>query len=162
MGTPQPLAPIWRARRTSTALWTTLAVCVGLLTGVGVFTFGYAKGASYLTNDPNACVNCHVMRDEHAGWMKSSHAHVAVCNDCHSPAGFVPKYYTKARNGFFHSLAFTTGHFPDNIHINQFNYGVTRNACSKCHQEMTSAMEAVRGHAPGVDCIPCHSRVGHQ
>ncbi len=140
--------------------WSALAVTVGLAMGVGLFTFGYAQGASYMTNNPDACANCHVMRDQYAGWMKSSHGNVAVCNDCHSPAGFVPKYYTKARNGFFHSLAFTTGWFPDNIRINSFNYEVTQNACVKCHQPIVSAMEGV--HGEGVDCIQCHNQVGHQ
>ncbi|MCW5964252.1 MAG: cytochrome c nitrite reductase small subunit [Bryobacterales bacterium] len=145
------ISPIW---------WTALAMGVGLTMGVGLFTFGYAQGASYMTNNPDACANCHVMREQHSGWMKSSHGNVAVCNDCHSPAGFVPKYYTKARNGFFHSLAFTTGWFPDNIRINNFNYEVTNNACVKCHQPMVAAMEGV--HGEGVDCIQCHNQVGHQ
>lgn len=162
MDTPRPSQPSRFVPRASTALWTSLAVCLGLLLGVGIFTFGYARGASYLTNDPNACVNCHVMRDQYSGWMKSSHAHVAVCNDCHSPPSLVPKYYTKARNGFFHSLAFTTGWYPDNIQINDFNYAVTKSACSKCHGDLVSAMSAVRGHQAGSDCIQCHSRVGHQ
>ena len=30
-------------------------IMVGVLCGVGAFTFGYGKGASYLSNDPNAC-----------------------------------------------------------------------------------------------------------
>jgi hypothetical protein len=27
------------------------------------YTFVYAKGYSYLTNDPGACANCHIMAD---------------------------------------------------------------------------------------------------
>jgi cytochrome c nitrite reductase small subunit len=142
--------------------WISFAVLLGLAAGVGLFTFGYAQGASYLTNDPAACANCHVMRDHYAGWMKGSHGNVAVCNDCHSPSGLLPKYYTKARNGFFHSVAFTTGWFPDNIRINEFNYGVTQNACAKCHQQMVSTMDATRGHGEGANCIECHHNVGHE
>jgi formate-dependent nitrite reductase cytochrome c552 subunit len=41
-------------------------------------------------------------------WQQSSHQHVAVCNDCHLPHDAVGKWVTKADNGFFHSLAFTT------------------------------------------------------
>ena len=84
-----------------------LGILTGAFVGVGVYTFGYAQGASYLTNDPAACVNCHVMREQYEGWMKGSHGKVAVCNDCHAPAGFFGKYMTKAINGFNHSLAFT-------------------------------------------------------
>lgn len=162
MASEQPPAGSSSPLGIGAAWWGTLAVGIGLAIGVGMFTFGYAQGASYLTNDPAACANCHVMRDQYAGWMKGSHGNVAVCNDCHSPAGFVPKYYTKARNGFFHSLAFTTGWFPDHIQINNFNFGVTQNACAKCHGEMVSAMESTRGHGEGVNCIQCHSDVGHQ
>ena len=36
--------------------------------GIGAYTFVYARGASYLTNDPAACVNCHVMREPYDGW----------------------------------------------------------------------------------------------
>ena len=41
--------------------WVYLAAIfvVGSLVGVGTFTFGYANGAAYLSNDPKACINCH-------------------------------------------------------------------------------------------------------
>jgi cytochrome c nitrite reductase small subunit len=75
-------------------------VVVGIALGVGAYTFVYARGASYLTNDPTACVNCHVMREQLDGWLASSHRAVAVCNDCHAPHDLVGKYATKAVNGF--------------------------------------------------------------
>ena len=66
-----------------------LAVLASLLTGAFVgasgFTFVSAKGASYLTDDPAVCVNCHIMRDEYAGWQRSSHHTHATCNDSHLP-----------------------------------------------------------------------------
>jgi cytochrome c nitrite reductase small subunit len=40
-----------------------LAILIGALAGIGGYTFYYAKGLSYLSNDPRACVNCHIMRD---------------------------------------------------------------------------------------------------
>ena len=60
-------------------------IVFGLLVGLGLYTFVYARGASYLTNDPAACANCHVMSEQYDGWLKSSHHAVAVCNDCHTP-----------------------------------------------------------------------------
>jgi hypothetical protein len=39
-----------------------VAVLVGVAFGLGAFTFVYARGASYLTNDPAACANCHTRR----------------------------------------------------------------------------------------------------
>ena len=88
-------------------------VFVGVLIGIGSYTFVYAKGYSYLTNDPQACANCHVMQDHFDAWTRASHRAVAVCNDCHTPPGLVPKYLTKAQNGFWHSFYFTTGRYPD-------------------------------------------------
>jgi cytochrome c nitrite reductase small subunit len=138
-----------------------LAAIVGACLGLGLYTFGYAKGSSYLTDDPDACANCHVMREQHDSWMKSSHGKVAVCNDCHTPPGFVAKYATKAVNGFFHSLAFTSGHFPDEIQITRRNFDVTESACLKCHAEIVEGIRGTRQHRADVSCIGCHQTVGH-
>jgi cytochrome c nitrite reductase small subunit len=93
--------------------------------------------------------------------MKSSHGKVAVCNDCHTPPGVVAKYGTKALNGFFHSLAFTTGHFPDQIQITGRNMRVTQSACLKCHEDVVTGIRATRSHGAEVDCVQCHNTVGH-
>ena len=58
-----------------------LALTVGGAAGVGAYTFVYARGASYVTNDPAACVKCHVMRPQFDGWIKYSHHAVAETND---------------------------------------------------------------------------------
>ena len=89
-----------------------LAVLAGLVIGLGAYTFIYAKGYSYLTNNPEACTNCHVMRAEYDGWVKSSHRHAATCNDCHTPHNLIGKYAVKLNNGFWHSFYFTTGRYP--------------------------------------------------
>ena len=139
-----------------------LSAAIGMTAGVGLYTFVYAKGASYLTNDPAACANCHVMREQFDGWVKSSHRSVAGCNDCHTPHDFFGKYYTKARNGFWHSFYFTTGGFHEPIRINEFNHKVTESACRSCHENVTQAIEG--GHADmggELSCTRCHSNVGH-
>src|SRR5512134_161926 len=92
---------------------------VGLLVGVGSYTFYYAQGASYLSNDPRACVNCHIMRPQYDGWQKSSHHFVATCNDCHVPHDFVRKYLTKGENGFWHSYGFTFQNFHEPIQMRE-------------------------------------------
>jgi cytochrome c nitrite reductase small subunit len=138
-----------------------LAVVFGVLLGLGFYTFGYARGSSYLTDDPNACANCHVMREQHESWMKGSHHSAAVCNDCHTPPGFAAKYATKALNGFLHSLAFTSGRFPDEIQITRRNFEVTESACLKCHEEIVLGIRATREHREDVSCIACHQTAGH-
>src|SRR5436190_16559621 len=110
-----------------------VGVTLGAALGVGGYTFLYARGASYFTNNPQACANCHVMQPYYDGWIKSSHRAVAVCNDCHAPHdNVVHKYWVKGDNGFWHSLKFTTGKFPDNIQMREVNRRVTENACLHC------------------------------
>src|SRR5262245_12223311 len=141
------------------------AVLVGLAVGIGAYTFVYAKGYAYLTNDPAACANCHIMRDHFEAWTRGSHRAVATCNDCHTPPGLIPKYLTKARNGFWHSFYFTVGGYPDPLRITPRNEAVTEQACRKCHEELTASIEAVRAsaaaHAAKLSCIRCHRTVGH-
>lgn len=136
-------------------------VTLGVLIGIGGFTFVYARGSSYMTNDPAACANCHVMREYYTAWQKSSHRSVAVCNDCHTPHGFVPKYVTKARNGFWHSYYFTTGNFPDNIQITARNHEIANDSCQKCHAALTQAL-APGPHGQPTGCVRCHGTVGHR
>jgi cytochrome c nitrite reductase small subunit len=135
----------------------------GVLIGVGGYAFVYAKGYSYLVDDPSACANCHSMRDQFDAWIKSSHHSVATCNDCHTPHNLVGKYAVKAMNGFFHSFYFTTGRYPDIIEITPFDRRVTENACRRCHQTIVQAIDAenVHGRAPGIECTRCHASVGH-
>ncbi len=148
---------------TSVRLLVVAAVLVGVTIGVGGYTFVYAKGYSYLTDDPAACANCHVMNDHYRAWTRSSHRSIAVCNDCHTPPGLIPKYMTKARNGFWHSFYFTTGNFPDPLRITPRNREVTEEACRYCHAGLTDAID---GHSTDEDgsvrCVRCHRYVGHQ
>ncbi len=60
-----------------------VAAMFGVLGGLGVFTFGYGEGYSYLSNNPASCANCHVMQSQYDSWIQSSHHAVATCNDCH-------------------------------------------------------------------------------
>jgi cytochrome c nitrite reductase small subunit len=139
-----------------------VGAALGVVAGMGGYTFVYARGAAYLTNDPAACANCHVMNEQYDAWLKSSHHAVAVCNDCHTPHGLLPKYTTKGLNGFWHSYAFTTGDFPEPIEITGRNRRVTEGACRECHADMVHAIEGVSPKADdALSCIRCHSNVGH-
>ena len=131
-----------------------IGLLAGIAAGVGSYTFVYAKGYSYLTNDPAACANCHVMSDYYAAWVKGPHRSAAACNDCHTPHGLIGKYATKASNGFWHSFYFTSGRYPDHLEIKPRNRRITNDACLKCHDEITQAIG--RGN-----CVQCHWDVGH-
>ncbi len=133
---------------------------LGVLVGLGLFTFNFAEGLSYLSDDPEACVNCHIMRQQYDGWNRASHHDVASCNDCHTPHRFPDKYVVKAVNGWNHSVAFTTGNFPNTIRIRAFNAEVTQDNCVECHETMVSNLhEPGSGATPA--CVTCHADVGH-
>ncbi len=143
-----------------------IAVCVaiGVLVGIGYYTFDYAKGLSYMSNDPKACMNCHVMADHYDSWIKSSHRKAATCNDCHIPHEFPRKYLVKAENGWNHSKAFTLQNFKEPIRIRKSNLRELQNNCIHCHDNMVSG---IVGHGWAKDgknlprCTTCHRSVGH-
>ena len=143
-----------------------IALLLGVAIGLGGYTFVYAKGHSYLTNDPAACANCHIMDEHYAAWRKSSHSAVATCNDCHTPHdGPAEKYYVKAKNGFWHSFYFTTGDFPYPLRITEPNHEVVEQACRYCHESIAETIDhglPVDREARGAqDCTHCHRYVGH-
>ena len=123
-------------------------------------TFGYAEGASYLSADPAACANCHIMWPQYDSWQKASHHTVATCVDCHLPSDFVGKYVAKAENGWNHSKAFTLQDFPEPIAITPKNSDLLHRNCLRCHAALVHAQGgADDGAAPR--CVRCHASVGH-
>lgn len=138
------------------------AVLFGALAGAGGYTFYDAKGLSYLSDDPRACVNCHVMRDVYDGWERGPHHAVAVCNDCHTPASPFRKYLVKASNGWHHSKAFTLQNWHEPIRIRASNARVLQDNCLRCHGGFLEEI-APHGVVPGddINCIRCHRGVGH-
>lgn len=165
MNTKKP--PRFRGLLTPTRLLMAAAVfVVGSLLGVGLFTFAFAGGWSYLSDNPAACANCHIMNDQYDAWHKSAHGNVATCNDCHTPHGnIVTKYASKGVNGFFHGLGMTTGNHPDPIRIKPMNLKITEEACLYCHADITEEMRSTRvgtpPHNTTQSCLHCHSDVGH-
>lgn len=138
-----------------------LTIMLGLLGGLGAFTFGYGQGASYLSNDPKACVNCHVMQGHFDSWQNSTHRHVAVCNDCHLPHDPIGKWITKADNGFFHSLAFTLENFHEPIRAKPRNQRVAQEACLHCHADVVHPLFPAQADGEMLSCVHCHSSAGH-
>ena len=145
---------------TASAAGLVLALLVGALLGSGAHTFITAKGTSYLSNDPAACVNCHVMRDHFDGWQHSSHQRVAVCNDCHVPQDTIGKYFAKAEHGWRHSKAFTLQNFKEPIRITAEDLDIVQANCVRCHQAMVDQMH-ISPTGEKAECVRCHGTVGH-
>jgi cytochrome c nitrite reductase small subunit len=139
-----------------------LAILAGVFLGLSAFTFHYAEGLSYLSNDPRACVNCHVMRDNYDSWQKGSHHAAATCNDCHVPHSIIPKLVTKLRNGYNHSKGFTFMDFPEPIRIKPANAMVLQKNCIGCHDKTVQDIaEHDETESESVLCVRCHTTVGH-
>jgi cytochrome c nitrite reductase small subunit len=139
-----------------------VALALGLVAGLGAYTFRFAEGLSYFSSDPRACVNCHIMRDQYASWQHASHHGNATCVQCHLPHGLVPKLLAKAVNGWNHSRAFTLEDFPEPIRIGPRNATILQENCLGCHGRFVS--ELVHGSTTARDaptCVHCHRGVGH-
>ncbi len=157
----------------ATLLRVALVAAVGVLVGAGIHTFRYAEGQSYLTTDPKACANCHIMQPQYDGWQKASHHAVAVCVDCHLPVAFVPKYLAKLENGWRHGEKFTTQNFDEPIRIKSAGARILDANCRRCHEALVhDTFGVARGsgllpdsdaerRSDDLECVHCHSAVGH-
>lgn len=153
--------PRRRGWGTVALIWGT-SLLVGFCVGEGAYTVYYAQGLSYLSDDPKACVNCHIMREHYDGWQKASHHAVATCNDCHTPHdSIVSKYLTKAENGFWHSKGFTLQDFHEPIRIRPINSRVLQKNCLHCHHDLVDHILTPGDPQGGLSCVHCHQNVGH-
>jgi len=143
--------------------WLFLVVAaLGGLAGMGLFTFNYAEGFSYFSTDPKSCNNCHVMNEQYDSWQKGTHHAAAGCVDCHMPTHLVNKLYTKAENGYRHSMRFTFMDFHEPIQITPRNRGIVQQNCVRCHDALTHNLISYdTGKGEGVSCLQCHVHVGH-
>ena len=140
-----------------------LAIVLGASFGLGVYTFIYAKGFSYMSDNPDTCRNCHAMNTVYEDWTKGGHQHVAACNDCHVPHGFFGKYLVKAMNGFSHSFAFTFLDVPVAIQAVSRSKAVVQENCMRCHAGMaTHAIGGADGGDEPLQCVTCHVETGHR
>ncbi len=139
-----------------------LAVLIGASLGISGFTFRYAEGGSYLSSDPAACVNCHIMRPQYDAWQKASHHTVATCVDCHLPASGLRKWIAKASHGYRHSKAFTLQDFVEPIRITPGDALLVQENCLRCHADLLHDQVAgATTSRDAIQCVHCHSEVGH-
>lgn len=135
-------------------------LALGIPAGIGAFAFIYARGHSYLSNDPAACTNCHVMNEQFQSWSRSSHHAVATCNQCHVPQSFISKYITKAEQGLRHSVAFTTQNFSEPIRMIPSSRQIVEHNCKSCHQPLLLETGS-HFRKKNESCIRCHSASAH-
>jgi cytochrome c nitrite reductase small subunit len=147
---------------------TPVAILLGVLVGLIIYTFYVSNAASYLSNDPKTCINCHVMNPQYATWFHSSHRENASCNDCHVPHNnALNKYYFKAKDGMRHAAMFTFRKEPQVIMIKEEGKAVVQENCKRCHEnvnENVGTLDATLQSAAcgeGKLCWECHREVPH-
>ena len=146
-----------------------MAVMAGVIAGGGAFFLYLLRAHTYLTDEPSACVNCHIMSPYYATWMHSSHSRDATCNDCHVPhENFIKKWTFKGMDGMKHVAAFLTNSEPQVIQAHPASSQVIMNNCIRCHQQLnTEFVETGRIDymmsevGKGKACWDCHRDVPH-
>ncbi len=143
-------------------------VIIGIFIGVLLIIFKISNAASYLSNDPLTCMNCHVMATQYATWQHSSHARVATCNDCHVPHdNFIKTYFFKAQDGMRHATIFTLRLEPQVIRIKEAGINAVQENCIRCHEQLVerTKLDLVSDnkmtHGGDRLCWDCHRETPH-
>jgi cytochrome c nitrite reductase small subunit len=140
-----------------------------MLAGLSAYTMYASRAFSYLSDEPSACVNCHIMTPYYQSWSRSSHTAQTNCNDCHVPHSSVfSKYAFKAKDGLYHAAVFTVKGEPQVIRAREASSHVIMENCIRCHTQlntdfvktgMITYSEAKNGK--GKACWDCHTHVPH-
>jgi cytochrome c nitrite reductase small subunit len=140
----------------------------GVFAGLFCLLFYTSKAHSYLSDESETCMNCHIMAPQYATWSHSSHREVANCNDCHVPHNNVfNKYYFKAKDGLRHATMFTLRLEPQVIFIKEAGKKVVQNNCIRCHSYLLTDerlnIKTADFHQFRTDrkCGECHRETPH-
>jgi cytochrome c nitrite reductase small subunit len=158
-----------KKRLTLTKGWRFLfTVFSGILTGLLLLIAYLSNALSYLSDEPNTCINCHLMIPQYSTWFNSSHRERATCNDCHVPHdNFLRKYLFKASDGMRHATIFTLRLEPQVIQIREAGIAVVQENCIRCHKDLVHSVSAskVTGESFKAEkdmlCWNCHREVPH-
>jgi cytochrome c nitrite reductase small subunit len=134
----------------------------GLCVGGGAYLATISEAASYLSDEPEACINCHIMVPQYSTWQHSSHGRVTTCNDCHVPQDSTwRKYWFKANDGLRHSALFTLRMERQVIEAIPESKEVIQKNCIRCHESVVSQAMTPIGHDFERPCVECHREVPH-
>lgn len=143
-------------------------ILLGITIGLLLMILKVSNAVSYMSDDPAACMNCHVMTPQFATWQKSSHKNVATCNDCHVPHNnIIRTYFFKASDGLRHATMFTFRLEPEVIRIHKAGQTVVQENCIRCHNNLLSQVAAIEYtavkaiHGEGRLCWDCHRETPH-
>jgi len=145
-----------------------VVILLGIFFGLGAFSFYLSKAHSYLGDNPETCINCHIMAPQYSTWSHSAHRNYATCNDCHVPHNNVLNmYYFKAKDGMRHATMFTLRAEPQVIQIKDAGKWAVQSNCIRCHEKLfadattTSVNEMTEEVRKGRLCWECHRETPH-
>lgn len=142
-------------------------ILIGIIIGLGFYLLKVSNAVSYLSDNSETCINCHVMNPQYASWQHSSHKNVTNCNDCHVPhTNVVSKYYFKAKDGLRHAAMFSLRLEPQVIRIKEAGMVVVQENCIRCHNYQnenvsTQVTFSEAEHGAGKLCWDCHRETPH-
>ena len=141
---------------------------LAVLLGVVAYLFYVSNAWSYISDDPETCINCHVMAPQYSTWVHSAHRLAATCSDCHVPHDNVFVYYFfKAKDGLRHTTVFTLRQEPQAIIITDSGRGAVQSNCIRCHTHenenvgTTAVTLETSRHGEGKLCWDCHRETPH-
>jgi cytochrome c nitrite reductase small subunit len=161
------LSPIQWARRivermTGGRLGLGIAALAGAACGLLLLAVQVSNARSYLSDAPEACINCHVMTSAYAAWDHSSHRGTATCNDCHVPHDrLVRKLAFKMMDGGRHTFAFTLHLEPQTLRINEGAEPVVQRNCVRCHEQQVMITKMSSSWQAAQQCWDCHRETPH-
>ncbi|MCK5170773.1 MAG: cytochrome c nitrite reductase small subunit, partial [Bacteroidales bacterium] len=114
-----------------------VTIVLAIFLGLFFYSIYLSKAGSYLSDNPQTCINCHVMVPQYATWNHGSHRELASCNECHVPHNnVVTTYYFKAKDGLRHATMFTFRLESQVIQIKEAGIEVVQQNCLRCHEEL--------------------------
>jgi cytochrome c nitrite reductase small subunit len=145
-----------------------VVVLMGIFFGLAAYVFYISKAPSYLSDNPETCINCHVMNPQFATWAHSSHRRITNCNDCHVPHNNVfSKYLFKAEDGLRHATIFTLRNEPQVIFIREAGKKAVQANCIRCHEQSVGmafvkpVQPRFHNYLPERQCLDCHRETPH-
>jgi cytochrome c nitrite reductase small subunit len=133
----------------------------GAVVGLALLALQVSNAKSYLSNAPEACINCHVMVPYFASWERSSHRRVASCNDCHIPHDNpLRTLFFKAQDGLRHATIFTLQRQGQVLQLNPGAVPVVRQNCVRCHEQQIM-MTSMGVSTADRRCWECHRETPH-
>jgi cytochrome c nitrite reductase small subunit len=165
-----PVTAIFNVVSKCVAIWKQIAVgkmriallaIMGIFFGLFLLSLQISNAKSYLSNAPEACINCHVMTPYYATWERSSHRSHATCGDCHVPHdNKLRGLYFKMSDGLRHAVVFTMRWEPQVIRLNRSAKQVVQQNCIRCHQHQIMRTSMFSKDDQPL-CWTCHRTTPH-